>query len=102
MRMRNYDAEIVRVTSVDLIATTTSPVRAPVAQPYAELKRRVEAAGLMRTRPGYYTLMLITNALLFAGTLWIFTLVHSLWATALVAAALAFVSGQLGFQLHDS
>src|SRR6266571_4339851 len=71
-------------------------------QPYVELKRRVEAAGLMRKRPGYYSLMLITNAILFAGTLWIFTQVQSVWATVLVAAALAFVSGQLGFQLHDS
>ncbi len=82
------------------ISVPDAPKRTP--QPYAELKRRVEAAGLMRKRPGYYTLMLVTNAILFAGTLWIFTLVHSVWATALVAAALAFVSGQLGFQLHDS
>ena len=87
-----------------MIATTTStsPLHARVAQPYAELKRRVEAAGLMRKRPGYYTLMLITNAILFGGTLWILTLVHSWWATAVIAAALGVVSGQLGFQLHDS
>jgi fatty acid desaturase len=93
---------IVRVRSIAVIATTTSPVPARVAQPYAELKRRVEAAGLMRKRPGYYTLMLITNAVLFGGTLWILTLVHSVWATALIAAVLGVVSGQLGFQLHDS
>jgi fatty acid desaturase len=93
---------VVRVRSIDVIATTISPVPLRVAQPYAELKRRVEAAGLMRKRPGYYTLMLITNGVLFGGTLWIVTLVHSLWATALVAAALGLVSGQLGFQLHDS
>jgi len=82
------------------ISVPDAPQRTP--QPYAELKRRVEAAGLMRKRPVYYTLMLITNGILFAGTLWIFTQVHSVWATVLVAAALAFVSGQLGFQLHDS
>jgi fatty acid desaturase len=46
--------------------------------------------------------MLVTNAILFGGCLWLFTLVHSAWATALVAAGLAFCSGQLGFQLHDS
>src|SRR5258708_13115046 len=46
--------------------------------------------------------MRITKGVLFAGTSWIFTQVHSVWATVLVAAALAFVSGQLGFQLHDS
>ena len=85
-----------------MIATKPSPVTAGIAHPYTELKRRVEAAGLMTKRPGYYTLMLVTNAVLFGGTLWILILVHSLWATALVAAALGVVSGQLGFQLHDS
>ncbi|TMF23173.1 MAG: acyl-CoA desaturase [Chloroflexi bacterium] len=93
---------MVRVRSIDVIATTSSPIQARVAQPYAELKRRVEAAGLMNKRPGYYVLMLATNAILFGGTLWLLTLVQSVWATALVAAALGVVSGQLGFQLHDS
>ena len=72
------------------------------AQPYTELKRRVEAAGLMSKRPGYYILMLVTNTLAFATSLWLLSLVHSVWATVLMAALLAFVSGQLGFQLHDS
>jgi fatty acid desaturase len=72
------------------------------ASPYAELKRRVEAAGLLKKRPGYYTLMLITNSVLFIGSLLLLLLVHSWWGTALVAVVLAFVSGQLGFQLHDS
>jgi len=72
------------------------------AQPYTELKRRVEAAGLMGKRPGYYILMLVTNTLAFATSLWLLSLVHSVWATVLMAALLAFVSGQLGFQLHDS
>jgi fatty acid desaturase len=74
----------------------------PVASPYAELKRRIEAAGLMRKHPGYYTLMLVTNTLFFAVCLWVLALVHSWWATLLVAAVLGFASGQLGFQLHDS
>jgi fatty acid desaturase len=85
-----------------VIATTSSRLPTRVAQPYAELKSRVEAAGLMSKRPGYYALMLITNAMLFGGTLWILMLVHSVWATALIAATLGVVSGQLGFQLHDS
>jgi fatty acid desaturase len=84
------------------IAISVPNALKPTAQPYAELKRRVEAAGLMKKRPGYYTLMLITNSVLFVGCLWAFTLVHSAWATALLAAVLGFVSGQLGFQLHDS
>ncbi|HZQ49449.1 MAG TPA: acyl-CoA desaturase [Candidatus Dormibacteraeota bacterium] len=85
-----------------MISSLNPPVRDRVAAPYAELKRRVEAAGLMRKRPGYYALMLVTNAVLFVGTLWLLTLSQNAWITALVAAVLGVVSGQLGFQLHDS
>jgi len=89
-----------------VIATNRSPIPTRVpqasAQPYAELKRRVEAAGLMKKKPTYYVLMLVTNSILFAGTLWLLVLAHSAWSTALIAAALGLVSGQLGFQLHDS
>ena len=46
--------------------------------------------------------MLVTNTLAVATTVWLLVLVHNLWATAAVAALLGFVSGQLGFQLHDS
>jgi fatty acid desaturase len=84
------------------IAISGPELSAPSAQPYTELKRRVEAAGLMSKRPGYYILMLVTNTLAFATSLWLLGLVHSVWATVLMAALLAFVSGQLGFQLHDS
>src|SRR5712692_8030711 len=84
------------------IAISTPEPSASIAQPYIELKRRVEAAGLLRKRPGYYTLMLVTNTVALATTLWLFSMVHSVWATVLVAALLGFVSGQLGFQLHDS
>ena len=72
------------------------------AQPYAELKRRVQAAGLLGKRPDYYILMLVTNTLAFGTSLWLLALVHNVWATVAVAALLGFVSGQLGFQLHDS
>ena len=75
---------------------------AGAAQPYAELKRRVEAAGLLAKRPGYYTLMLVTNTVAFVTTLYLLNVFHSIWATIVIAIALGFVSGQLGFQLHDS
>lgn len=84
------------------LAVSAANVSARMAQPYAELKRRVEAAGLMKKRPGYYALMLVTNTLAFATTLWMLSLFHAIWATILLAALLAIVSGQLGFQLHDS
>src|SRR5438874_727398 len=82
------------------IAQPASPK--PAASPYAELKRRVEAAGLMRKRPGYYSLMLVTNTLLFATCFAVLALTKNVWWTILAAAVLGFVSGQLGFQLHDS
>ena len=84
------------------IAILSPTLAARSAQPYAELKRRVEAAGLLGKRPGYYTLMLVTNTLAFATSLWLLSLTHSIWATVLAAAILGFISGQLGFQLHDS
>lgn len=84
------------------IAISGSDPSTRIAQPYAELKRRVEAAGLLRKRPGYYTLMLVTNTLAFATTLWLLSRFHSIWSVILIAAVLGFVSGQLGFQLHDS
>ena len=71
-------------------------------QPYAELKRRVQAAGLLGKRPGYYVLMLVTNSLAFGTSLWLLAIFHNVWATVVLAAVLGFVSGQLGFQLHDS
>jgi len=46
--------------------------------------------------------MLIANTAVFALSLWLLTLAQGAWATILTAALLGFVSGQLGFQLHDS
>ncbi|TMC40474.1 MAG: hypothetical protein E6J28_01395 [Chloroflexi bacterium] len=93
----------VRVRSaMAAIAISDPQASARTANPYAELKRRVEAAGLLGKRPGYYVLMLVTNTLAFGTSLWLLTLVHSVWATVLLAALVGLVSGQLGFQLHDS
>ncbi|MEO8744341.1 MAG: acyl-CoA desaturase [Candidatus Dormiibacterota bacterium] len=69
---------------------------------YADLKRRIQEAGLLRKRPGYYFLSIATNLLLLAGCLIVLFTVGTLWAQALAAVGLAIVSGQLGYQLHDS
>src|SRR5438094_10546318 len=93
----------VRVRSaMAAIAISDPQASARTANPYAELKRRVEAAGLLGKRPGYYVLMLVTNTLAFGTSLWLLTLVHSVWATVLFAALLGLVSGQRGFELHAS
>ena len=75
----------------------------PVAtSPYAELKRRVQAAGLMRANPLYYSVLIGANVTALAAVLVLLRILPAGWATVLLAVALGFVSGQLGFQLHDS
>src|SRR3984893_4911738 len=69
---------------------------------YASLKRRIQDAGLLDKRPGYYALSISTNMILFAGCLVVLFSVGTIWGQALAAVALGIVSGQLGFQLHDS
>jgi fatty acid desaturase len=69
---------------------------------YAALKRRILDAGLMRKRPEYYFLSITTNLVLFVGCLVLLFSVKAVWMQALVAVGLGIVSGQLGFQLHDS
>ncbi len=69
---------------------------------YTILKRRIQDAGLMEKRPAYYVLSITTNLVLFTLCLVVLFTVGLVWAQALAAAGLAIVSGQLGFQLHDS
>src|ERR1700674_5354054 len=66
------------------------------------LKRRIHDAGLERKRPGYYVLIITTNLVLWNFCLVVLFTIGSVWGQALAAAALAIVSVQLGFQLHDS
>ena len=69
---------------------------------YAVLKRRIQAAGLLDKRPEYYFLSITTNLVLFTGCLILLFTLKPVWAQALAAVGLALVSGQLGYQLHDS
>jgi len=79
-----------------------APTRSLAPSPYAELKRRVEAAGLLGKRPGYYALMLVTNSVAFVGCFVALGVARGVGETILIAVILGLVSGQLGFQLHDS
>lgn len=72
------------------------------SSPYAELKRRVQAAGLMRAKPVYYSVLIAANVTALAAVLALLRILPTGWATVLLAVALGFVSGQLGFQLHDA
>jgi fatty acid desaturase len=78
-----------------------APIEA-VQRDYTLLKRRIQEAGLLDKRPSYYALSISTNLLAFTACLIVLFTVRSIWAQAIAAFGLAIVSGQLGFQLHDS
>jgi len=88
------------------LITDASPISGePTAtneRDYASLKRRIQAAGLLDKRPSYYFLSISTNLVMFFGCLLVLFSVKPIWAQALAAVALGLVSGQLGYQLHDS
>ena len=72
------------------------------ANDYAVLKRRIQAAGLLRKQPSYYALVIATNSALLLVCVALMVLVHNPWLRVLDAVFLGVISGQLGFQLHDA
>jgi fatty acid desaturase len=69
---------------------------------YAQLSRTVRAAGLLRRRPGYYTVKIAVNFLLLAGGWAVFFLLGRSWWQLLVAVFLAVMFTQSGFIGHDA
>ena len=69
---------------------------------YAQLSRRVQAAGLRRRRPGYYSLKIAVNLLLLAGGWAAFFLLGRSWWQLLVAGFLAVMFAQTAFIGHDA
>src|SRR6267142_22160 len=85
------------------ISLTASPDAAVKNEPdYTILKRRIQDAGLLEKRPGYYALSITTNLVVWTFCLVLVFTLGAVWAQALAAVALGIVSVQLGFQLHDS
>ena len=85
-----------------LAIPTSEPAAPPAGAEYRELKRRVTAAGLLRPRPGYYATLIAANLALVAGLVVLLAVFGPGWPAAVIAAALGFAAGQLGFQLHDA
>ncbi|GAA0436169.1 delta fatty acid desaturase [Actinoplanes capillaceus] len=79
--------------------TTTAETRS--GSDFAELNRRINAAGLLRRRPGHYAVRLILVALAYLGGWTAFALVGASWWTLAVAAFLAVVFTQVGLVAHD-
>lgn len=69
---------------------------------YAELKRRVREAGLLERQPWWYVLSLGINTLLLCLCLMGLARFQLIWFQVFAGIALAFVSGQLAFQVHDA
>lgn len=68
---------------------------------YAELSRRVRAAGLLEQRPGYYAARAAVVVALYAAGWAAFAAAGDSWLQLLVAAALALVFGQVALLAHD-
>ena len=82
-----------------------NPVAAPASQTgprFAELSRRVKAAGLLDLRPGRYLLRLFRNGLMLAAGLAAFFLVGDSWWQLAVAAYLGICGAQSAFMWHDA
>lgn len=71
-------------------------------QDYAELKRRIVAAGLLDKQPGYFTLNSLLRLLLLGVSITILFVVDILWLQLLNAAFLAFALTQIGYLGHDA
>src|SRR3954453_23962925 len=83
------------------MTTTTTRPRAAAGSDFAELNRRINAAGLMRRRPAYYAVRLTIVGLLLAGGWTAFVLIGSSWWNLLTAVLLAVTFAQLGLVAHD-
>jgi fatty acid desaturase len=82
--------------------TTTTPQPSLAAgSDFAELSRRINAAGLLRRRPAHYALRLGLVTAAYAAGWSAFVLVGASWWTLLVAVFLAVVFAQVALVAHD-
>ncbi|MCH8160817.1 MAG: fatty acid desaturase, partial [Chloroflexi bacterium] len=71
-------------------------------QDYAELKRRIVAAGLLEKQPGYYFFNVAVRLALLAASITLLFVIDILWVQLLNAVFLAFALTQLGYLGHDA
>jgi fatty acid desaturase len=69
---------------------------------YSELSRRVKAAGLLRRRPGYYSLKITGTIVVYLAGWVAFVLIGASWWQLLTAVFLGVLVTQLAFLGHDS
>jgi fatty acid desaturase len=83
------------------MTTTTERPRSAAGSDFAELNRRINAAGLLGRRPAYYAVRLSLVGAALVGGWTAFFLVGAAWWTLAVAAFLAVVFAQLALIAHD-
>jgi fatty acid desaturase len=81
--------------------TTAIAERATTGSDFAELNRRINTAGLLEKRPGYYAVRLGLVAAAYVGGWTAFVLVGGSWWTLAVAGFLAVVFAQVALVAHD-
>jgi len=83
--------------------TTTSTERPATGtgSDFAELNRRINSAGLLEKRPGYYAVRLALVAAAYVGGWTAFVVVGASWWTLAVAVFLAVVFAQVALVAHD-
>lgn len=74
----------------------------PRGSDFADLMRRVKAAGLLERRPGYYLTKIAMIGALFVAGWTAFVMLGDSWWQVAVAAFLAVVFTQIGFIGHDA
>jgi fatty acid desaturase len=84
-----------------MATTTTDRPATGTGSDFAELNRRINAAGLLAKRPGYYAVRLGLVAAAYAGGWTAFAVVGASWWTLAVAGFLALVFGQVALVAHD-
>ncbi|KOG44713.1 delta fatty acid desaturase [Streptomyces virginiae] len=82
---------------------TVRPPPAPAEQgsDFARLSKKIQAAGLMSRRPGYYTLRITAVTALYLAGWTAFAMIGDSWWTLLAAGFLALVFGQVALLAHD-
>ena len=84
-----------------MTTTTAAGPATGTGSDFAELNRRINAAGLLDRRPGYYALRLGAVATAYVGGWVAFVLVGASWWTLAVAVVLAVVFAQVALVAHD-
>lgn len=81
---------------------TTKPPSVGRGSDYAALSREVKQSGLLKRRPGYYSVKVGANLLLMAAGWTAFALIGQSWWQLVTAAFLAVMFTQTGFIGHDA